>query len=405
MPVDNRARPRRSIAKRKAPDGFVNTEEAVEASYDSELDRDDDHGDDDAKPKAKRFCQPLIPPASPVSPGLSYTSLSTSTMSLEPDLNLTQQQTDTWSPGLSVQTLPKTLSLTFNVPKGHNGPFVVNLNLADLVENNAQVSIPPFKKRRLEPSSPKRKAPRTPKGKLRPFVFTNLPEDIRNMVYRQLFIGKKTLDFNHPDFSLSAQFLRTCRVVFSEGTAILYGKNRFVLKRDYSVGGPIWSKPWYEMGFRNIRTWLHTIGPEMVSLLRSLRIHFEDGSVSHTAPRSHIPLLRNPRENTRYVHDGELLECLKILVKYSALRELVLIFSSNRALSARDDRFLAVLRQLKTDNIHVQDGEGLPWHHCRFHRSAIAPDVERHLEKAMQRKPRLYGSKKVDLITEYFYHI
>lgn len=382
-------RPARTNAGlRPSPAGFVNTEKAIEPSYESsDLDSDDD------KPKGrKRYRQPFIPPAAPIlKDALHYgKELTVAQSSLEPEIGMTAPRDSIPQP-FTFQTVPKTISLTFNVPQGHTGPFVVNLDLNEIIAKEQEAKMPPFKKLKLQSSREKADSVRRARGRRPPLGFVDQPAELRLAVYKALFISKDKIDFVAPDLSLSSQFLRTCRTVYLEGASVLYGENKFFFRRDLNCSGPLWTKPWYETGYRNIRLWLITIGPDMIELLRYIHFAFEDGYPSQTQSRDHIPLFRNPRENIRYVHDAQLVECLKMLARHGQLKELIMSFTSRKSLCARDDRFISYLRMIKADRVVVE-----PRRLLSYPRLAIDLDAEHHLIASMQRTHKQYTITKAE---------
>lgn len=78
--------------------------------------------------------------------------------------------------------------------------------------------------------SPENDSPTAPK-------FCSLPAEIRNKIYRLLFVGLNNLiELEESRSARSAQFLRTCRQVHSEGMSILYGENTFEVEISNTYG-------------------------------------------------------------------------------------------------------------------------------------------------------------------------
>ena len=76
-------------------------------------------------------------------------------------------------------------------------------------------------------------------GELPPsFRFQALPPELRIKVYRYLHVSYEAIVLTRYDSSgdyqcrsfLSAAMLRTCRVIYHESSAILFGENEFVIK-------------------------------------------------------------------------------------------------------------------------------------------------------------------------------
>lgn len=77
--------------------------------------------------------------------------------------------------------------------------------------------------------------------------FLKLPAEIRNLIYRELFVGEDEaieVDLTHSGLAqptsggghLSAQFLRTCRQIYLEGRSVLWGCNTWRIRIDHPSG-------------------------------------------------------------------------------------------------------------------------------------------------------------------------
>jgi hypothetical protein len=63
--------------------------------------------------------------------------------------------------------------------------------------------------------------------------FTELPAEIRIMIYKLAFISDKPISVSGQpggENTLSGQLLRTCRMIREEGSPILYGENTFLME-------------------------------------------------------------------------------------------------------------------------------------------------------------------------------
>ena len=178
---------------------------------------------------------------------------------LEDDDDIHAQRTP---PELSLRPL----QLTIDVPRNHKGPVLVNIDFKSLTiadtspetsgRDRAEGSV---KNRALEG----KKLPATPsiglssgltKQVMIPAAgkagFDIFPAELRLRVYRLLFKSKDWIIIGgRQDFSWSAQFLRTCQLVHCEGRAVLYGENRFELRRENNVRGRFFDQRWNEVGY------------------------------------------------------------------------------------------------------------------------------------------------------------
>ncbi|KAI4770040.1 hypothetical protein E4T44_14396, partial [Aureobasidium sp. EXF-8845] len=184
--------------------------------------------------------------------------------------------------------LPTTL--TIDVPPGHEGPLVVNIDINSLLAQAQSQT-------RLLPTclSPRSQScadsgysstssdtsdvskPNTTSKR----SFLNLPAEIRNQIYRLAFVSEEKLDFAYPNnFSRSSSLLQTCRQVHEEGRTILYSENTFYFRRRKKERAVRWTTDVYEIGYKDIRSFLRSIGLANVSLLRRLIVMFEDAQPS-----------------------------------------------------------------------------------------------------------------------------
>lgn len=235
------------------------------------------------------------------------------------------------------------VELTFNVPLGFHGPLVVKLDKALMANGDGAA-------RDLQPKKAKRSIAASP-GPSRNHAFgphktgfLDLPAELRNRVYRMLFVAHSPMRFNHPhNFCRSAAFLRSCKVVASEGCSILYGENTFIFERNRSTRSPFWDPVPKEIGYKDVRLFLKMIGPENLVYLRHIRFDFEDANPGVT------PYLKTV-EHRRYINDEHLIDCLRIL-RGAKLRKLELMFAGRRTLARTDVKFLGYLEQIRADEV------------------------------------------------------
>ncbi|KAF2687838.1 hypothetical protein K458DRAFT_295282 [Lentithecium fluviatile CBS 122367] len=280
------------------------------------------------------------------------------------------------------------ITLQFNIPLGFHGPLMVKLDrnvlLRGTAEESAQDMQPYRNKRKAAPpaAEPRVTAVMKAKGK----GFADLPPELRNKVYRHLFVHDFKVSFppGDSDVSLgrrslcwSAQFLSTCRLVHSEGCSVLYGENTFLFDRNKQTRGPFWEAVPKEIGYTDVRRFLKTIGPENLAYLRDVHICLEDAAPSSTPYLDH--------ESRRYVNDEHLIDCLRIL-RGAKLRKVYLTFGGRRNLYRADVKILGYLEQIKADEI-LQKEPGFWFRH------KISGYVFKELQAGMTRKKKLYTSE------------
>lgn len=366
LQLNKRGRPvRRGAGKKKSAADFVDS--AI-------LEEDDDPidgpaVDDDGEPlkpvrsrKRKRSPSPPAPPLDPIIHDEDPDELSEG----EPRNSFRR----------NADNCPVVLQI--NVPLGYHGPLFVKLNknlLSALKEDG--VDVRPPKGRPWNPPSSSVNTHVVGTGKQD--LFAKLPPEIRNRIYDELFVAEGDLNFHCPaNFQRSGQFLRTCKLVHSEGASALYGKNRFVFDRNKNMRGAFWERQNKEIGYKDIRQFLRMIGPQNLAFLRDIKITFEDASPAASEYQSH--------EARRYINDDHLIDCLRTL-REAKLQRLTLNFSGRRMLLRSDSRFLSYLEMIKVDELRTNEPH-------RFYANKISPDLFEELKTLMVRKKKLYPEPK-----------
>jgi hypothetical protein len=183
------------------------------------------------------------------------------------------------------------------------------------------------------------------------------------------------------DFARSAALLRTCRQIYDEGRGILYGENVFHFDRDRNNRRKRWDCVSKEVGYKDFRRFLVMIGPHNISKMRDVIIEFED-----CHPRD-MPC--GSTEERRYVHDGNLIECLKMFGRDGEVRKLYLGFYGRRSLACTDLRFLEHLCVIKADQVMIKTHPKLS-HAWYYSMNRINADVRVEIMKKIKRKTKLY---------------
>lgn len=378
---------RKSAGKIKKLDGYVSFgDEDVDLPTTDESEEDDeeedDDGDDDVmqprgrtnKRKNKHLSKRKRSP-SPPSPHLGPIIYDEEIEEMTDIEGQGAFRRDTQRP------LPTTLQ--FNVPLGFHGPLFVKLDSA-LMDNNKEGTLHDMK-----PSKPKRictaLVERTIAAPARRRGFPDLPPELRNTIYRRVFARKQQDELLQipvmrwgPKGTLakSAQFLRTCKLVYSEGCSVLYGENTFAFRRQNATRCTFWETIPKEIGYQDVLHFLKMIGPENLQYLRDIKLTLEDAYPRDT------PYL-TCSEQRRYVNDDYLISCLRIL-RNARLRKVSLLFAGRRRLQCSDFRFLNYLEQVKADEV-VQLTDMFHGYNDKTH-----PLAWSEIKMAMTRKKKIY---------------
>ncbi|KAF2102061.1 hypothetical protein NA57DRAFT_53995 [Rhizodiscina lignyota] len=343
-----------------------------------------------------RSPSPLLSPLSPAPPDFNSTldELGRMPTNMQTFDNVASEEKE--RNGQSSST-PEVLSLTFNIAAGFQGPLRIEIPLSSFVTSNDQLR----KRSRTSDYFSNSSSPVAPtsfsathplshglntnsSATSTPWGWPTLPAEIRNRIYHLVFYQPdNTVDFYHPiHFKLSGQFLRTCKQILSEGREILYCENSFSFERNRMPRSPYWSAEGKEIGFKDVRLFLSSIGHKNLSLIRDVTFVCDDAMPSTT------PGLTN--EERRFVHDPNLIECFRIFTQHGELRSIKLAFVGRRMLTKTDDRFLAALTAIKADEAKVISHPRMIW---RYGESKVAYGLGEAIEKAMTRKKKMYSAK------------
>ncbi|KAF2656047.1 hypothetical protein K491DRAFT_597767 [Lophiostoma macrostomum CBS 122681] len=264
------------------------------------------------------------------------------------------------------------ITLQFNIPLGFHGPLVVKLDRSLLTGADA----PPVLMHPLQVGQKADSPPPAPRKS--GTTIADLPAELRNKIYRALFVTDSKLDFNDPsNFCRSAQFLYCSRLIHSEGCSVLYGENTFHFDRNKATRRPFYGQL-KEIGYKDVRLFLKTIGPENLAYLRDIEFTFDDASPGATPDLSH--------EGRRYINDEHLKDCLRIF-RGAKLRKISLDFQGRRSLQKTDTKFLSYLEQIKVDQVIAKEWK--KWSYM----SKINASVFTELKDVMVRRKKLYVEK------------
>ena len=175
--------------------------------------------------------------------------------------------------------------------------------------------------------------------------FAALPFEVRVRIYRMCFKDDAPIKFTaRENFSRHAHFLRVSKQIADEGTVVLYGENSFHFERCTVVRGKLWEKDWSEIGFKDIRRFLETIGSANISKLKYLSFVLADGSPYGTGCLS---------TSRRFVHDPVLFRVLSIIGSHACLEKLGIIFNGGLDVDSHDYYFLKALTAIKCHELHM----------------------------------------------------
>lgn len=154
--------------------------------------------------------------------------------------------------------------------------------------------------------------------------FLDLPVELRDMIYAEVFVFKHDGDIAISPFSdrpigVSPNFLRTCKQIQREGCKWLYSKNRFHFTRDWREVGGHFDCKWNELGYETSRLWIETIGEVNMGTIERILLTLDDASKSKR-PRATIG-------ERRYYNDPELATILTYLAKHDAFKHVIVCFS------------------------------------------------------------------------------
>ena len=204
----------------------------------------------------------------------------------------------------STETLPHRVRCLINIPPAQPGPFVTYLTANDITSvTEMTLSLT------LRDAIPSLVAGDMPGGTTgRPhgrFGFLKLPPELRNKVYRSLFVADWGLNFDTcENLCLSASFLSTCHTVYKEASPVLYGANSFFFKRRNLRRGHYFDRTWQEIGYGDTLAFL-TAARRCLRYISKITILLQDALPSNNPS--------GDRELGRFVLDNNLRTLLGII--------------------------------------------------------------------------------------------
>lgn len=238
--------------------------------------------------------------------------------------------------------LLKTYNTGMTLAIGPNNEETVVNDDDSTIAVGSSVRAPSLRKQRLHDARARAEAARVATTKKKT-GFTDLPPEVRIRIYRNIFVTETPIEFHlRCDFKRSSAFLRTCRIAHEEGRAVLYGENAFNFERSHSIRGQFYEEDWREIGFKDIRRFLETIGNVNISFMRYISFEFSDASKCYSATEE---------TERRFVNDPILWRCLELIGSNAHLDKLAVNFNGRRRLSRTDLHFLKVLTSIKSQDV------------------------------------------------------
>ena len=224
-------------------------------------------------------------------------------------------------------------------------PLTINSNIDDTLVDDKDSTIPvtsatppSLRLKRLSDARARAVARKVARAS-----FTDLPGEIRLRIYRSVFVTQAPINVHsRSNFQRSANFLRTCKIILEEGRAVLYGENAFHFERSHAVRGKYFEPDWSEIGFKDVRRFLETIGPTNISHMRYVSFEFSD------ATRSCGPAEELRR---RFVNDPVVWRCLELIGSNTHLSKFAFTFGGRRNLGRHDLHFLRALTSIKAQEL------------------------------------------------------
>ena len=124
---------------------------------------------------------------------------------------------------------------------------------------------------------------------------------------------------------------------------MLYGENAFHFERSEGTRGKFFESTWKEIGFKDVRRFLETIGAANISRMRYVSFLFYDPALSAA---HHLD--ENER---RFVNDPVLHHVLKLIGAHARLAKIAFQFSGRKQLQKFNYNFLQALSSIKSEEV------------------------------------------------------
>ena len=275
----------------------------------------------------------------------------------EDDFRIFDEKRKTAAPIVKATLLPKVLRLEVR-----SAPAIININLSDLLSTKSPYQASDMNDEldgttlvSNDDASQVQAAEDLTLRRLNPDYasFLELEPELRNRIYRELLVNDKVVKFapGMGCLSRTSALLRTCHQVHEEARGILYGENAFHIDRRNATRGNYWAEEWKEIGYKDARRFLETIGPNNVARMRFLSMRLEDAAPFQT------PKLDAPER--RYQNDPVLHHVLRLIGNSGVVLERFVVAYSGRAELTHDDApFVRAFTSIKTRKLIKHCGWG-----------------------------------------------
>ena len=160
--------------------------------------------------------------------------------------------------------------------------------------------------------------------------FLELEPELRNRIYREFLVADSVVKFNPaPRSSRQPTLLQTCRQVYEEGRGILYGENAFHFRRVDKERGRYWDNEYKEVGYKDVRRFLETIGQHNIAKIRFLSLDLSD-AVPVFTPKLDV-------SERRYVNDPVLQHVLRLIGRSGCVLDKFVVGFAGRGGVHQDD--------------------------------------------------------------------
>jgi len=277
------------------------------------------------------------------------------------DLRMFDERRKTTTPAVKATILSKVLRLEVRT-----APTTININISDLLSKHPSYQFSSTNDdldgttlmsnddtsqvQAAEDLTPMRLNPKYAS-------FLELEPELRNRIYRELLVTDNVVKFNPaPRLSRTAALLRTCRQVHGEARGILYGENAFHFDRSDKTRGHYWDEEWQEVGYKDVRRFLETIGPDNIARMRFLSLRLTDAAPVFTP--------KMDATERRYQNDPVLHHALRLIgVSGVVLEKLAVAFAGRCELTQCDVPFIRAFTSIKTRKLI----KNCNWGHSKVH--------------------------------------
>lgn len=291
------------------------------------------------KPKAARQASPEVPDMS----DMEYE------VDRDDDFRIFDERRKTVAPDVKATLLPKVLRLEVRT-----APTTININISDFLPRNTSYQandnaedLDGTTLMSNEDASRLQAPEDLTSMRLHPehASFLELEPELRNRVYRELLVTDSVVKFNPaPRLSRTAALLRTCRQVHEEARGILYGENAFHFDRRAESRGNYWEEEWKEIGYKDVRRFLESIGPDNIAKMRFLSMRLADAAPIFTP--------KMDATERRYQNDPVLHHVLRLIGSSGVvLEKFAVAFVGKCELTHSDVPFIRAFTSIKTRSL------------------------------------------------------